>query len=97
MLKLGVIIEGAPKAGYEIELALSYFKNLSVTKRYYLPLLSKLPVELPVGGNFHFFRESYLIYSVGYIVLKFYARDVFIHCELSFLEFCTIDLLFFNV
>ena len=47
MLKLGVISDGAPKAGYEIELALSYFKNLSVTKRYHLPLLNKLPTEPP--------------------------------------------------
>ena len=49
MLKLGVISDGAPKAGYEIELALSYFKNLSVTKRYHLPLLNKLPAESPVS------------------------------------------------
>jgi hypothetical protein len=49
MLKLGVILEGAPKAGYEIELALSYFKNLAVTKRYHLPLLMKLPAEPPVS------------------------------------------------
>ncbi|CAB4027346.1 Hypothetical predicted protein [Paramuricea clavata] len=49
MLKLGVILEGAPKAGYEIELALSYFKNLAVTKRYHLPLLMKLPPEPPAG------------------------------------------------
>ena len=51
MLKLGVISDGAPKAGYEIELALSYFKNLSVTKRYHLPLLNKLPTEPPVSTS----------------------------------------------
>ena len=49
MLKLGVLVDGAPKAGYEIELALSYFKNLSVTKRYHLPLLTKLPTDPPVS------------------------------------------------
>ncbi|XP_028407976.1 uncharacterized protein LOC114530594 [Dendronephthya gigantea] len=47
MLQLGVLVDGAPKAGYEIELALSYFKNLSVTKRYHLPLLLKLPAKPP--------------------------------------------------
>ena len=49
LLKLGVVVDGAPKAGYEIELALSYFKNLSVTKRYHLPLLLKLPSDPPVS------------------------------------------------
>ena len=50
LLKLGVIVDGAPKAGYEIELALSYFKNLSVTKRYHLPLFLKLPNDPPVSN-----------------------------------------------
>ena len=49
MIKLGILIDEAPKAGYEIELALSYFKNLSVTKRYYLPLLLKLPKTVSVS------------------------------------------------
>ena len=49
LLKLGVLVDGAPKASYEIELALSYFKNLSVTTRYHLPLLLKLPKSAAVS------------------------------------------------
>ena len=48
MLKLGVLVDEAPKAGYEVELALAYFKNLSVTKRYQIPLQLKLPKDAPV-------------------------------------------------
>ena len=37
------LVEGAPKGSYEVELVLAYYKNLSVFKRYYLPLQAKLP------------------------------------------------------
>ncbi|KAK3728436.1 hypothetical protein QZH41_009482, partial [Actinostola sp. cb2023] len=42
---IGVLVEGAPKGSYEVELVLAYYKNLSVVKRYFLPLQDKLPVD----------------------------------------------------
>ena len=48
LLKLGILVEGAPKGSYEVELVLAYYKNMSVFKRYYLPFLEKLPENAQV-------------------------------------------------
>ncbi|XP_048582483.1 uncharacterized protein LOC5520491 [Nematostella vectensis] len=42
---IGVLVEGAPKGSYEVELILAYYKNLSVFKRYFIPLQHKLPPD----------------------------------------------------
>lgn len=46
---IGVLVEGAPKGSYEVELVLAYYKNLSVFKRYFLPLQNKLPADTKVS------------------------------------------------
>lgn len=45
---IGVLVEGAPKGSYEVELVLAYYKNLSVVKRYFLPLQHLLPPNTKV-------------------------------------------------
>lgn len=42
---LGFLVEGAPKGNYDVELVMSQYKTCSVFKRYYLPLMSKLPTD----------------------------------------------------
>ena len=41
-------MDGAPKGNYDVELVMSQYKSCSVFKRYYVPLLTKLPAELKV-------------------------------------------------
>lgn len=43
---LGFLVEGAPKGNYDVELVMSQYKSCSVFKRYYVPLMTKLPEEL---------------------------------------------------
>ena len=45
---LGFLVEGAPKGNYDVELVMSQYKSCSVFKRYYVPLMTKLPEELKV-------------------------------------------------
>ena len=47
-------MDGAPKGNYDVELVMSQYKSCSVFKRYYVPLMTKLPEELKVrcsGGG----------------------------------------------
>lgn len=47
-------MDGAPKGNYDVELVMSQYKSCSVFKRYYVPLMTKLPEELKVrclGGR----------------------------------------------
>lgn len=47
-------MDGAPKGNYDVELVMSQYKSCSVFKRYYVPLMTKLPEELKVrccGGE----------------------------------------------
>ena len=41
-------MDGAPKGNYDVELVMSQYKSCSVFKRYYVPLMTKLPAELKV-------------------------------------------------
>ena len=53
-------MDGAPKGNYDVELVMSQYKSCSVFKRYYVPLLTKLPEELKVRccSSFVFFLEG---------------------------------------
>ena len=51
---LGFLVEGAPKGNYDVELVMSQYKSCSVFKRYYVPLMHKLPEESKVGINVEF-------------------------------------------
>ena len=44
MQQLGVLVAGAPNAAYDVELVVPSLKNMSVYKRYFLPLQGMLPV-----------------------------------------------------
>lgn len=48
---LGFLVEGAPKGNYDVELVMSQYKSCSVFKRYYVPLMPKLPEESQVGNS----------------------------------------------
>lgn len=44
MQQFGVLVAGAPNAAYDVELVVPSMKNMSVYKRYFLPLQGMLPL-----------------------------------------------------
>ena len=53
MQQFGVLVAGAPNAAYDVELVVPSLKNMSVYKRYFLPLQGMLPVIPQVTSTFN--------------------------------------------
>lgn len=60
-------MDGAPKGNYDVELVMSQYKSCSVFKRYYVPLMTKLPAELKVRScsSFVFVSEESTCVEIG--------------------------------